>query len=64
LAINENADADVRRDMEAYFSKLAPENEPYFQHTLEGADDMPGHLKTVLIGCQLTLPIGQGEYVL
>jgi secondary thiamine-phosphate synthase enzyme len=61
LAINENADADVRRDMEAYFSKLAPENEPYFQHTLEGADDMPAHLKTVLIGCQLMLPIGSGR---
>ncbi|MDO8843784.1 secondary thiamine-phosphate synthase enzyme YjbQ [Methylicorpusculum sp.] len=61
LAINENADADVRRDMEAYFSKLAPEDEPYFLHTLEGSDDMPAHLKTVLIGCQLTLPIGSGR---
>ncbi|MDP2180609.1 secondary thiamine-phosphate synthase enzyme YjbQ [Methylicorpusculum sp.] len=61
LAINENADADVRRDMEAYFSRLAPENEPYFLHTLEGTDDMPAHLKAVLIGCQLTLPIGSGR---
>ncbi|MCD2449009.1 secondary thiamine-phosphate synthase enzyme YjbQ [Methylicorpusculum oleiharenae] len=61
LAINENADGDVRWDMEAYFSRLAPENEPYFQHTLEGADDMPAHLKAVLIGCQLTVPIGSGR---
>jgi len=44
LAINENADADVRRDLENYFSRLAAENEPYFQHTLEGSDDMPAHI--------------------
>ena len=61
LAINENADPDVRVDMEAYFSKVVPENEPYFKHTLEGSDDMPAHLKAVMIGTELTLPISQGR---
>lgn len=60
LAINENADPDVRVDMESYFSRVAPENEPYFAHTLEGSDDMPAHLKNVMIGCQLTIPVGSG----
>jgi len=61
LAINENADPDVRVDMEAYFSKVVPENEPYYKHTLEGSDDMPAHLKAVMIGTELTLPISQGR---
>lgn len=61
LAINENADPDVRLDMEAYFSKFVPENEPYFKHTLEGSDDMPAHLKTVMIGESLTIPVTQGR---
>lgn len=61
LAINENADPDVREDMEAYFSKIVPENEPYFKHTLEGSDDMPAHLKTVLLGPDLTIPVAKGR---
>ena len=64
LAINENADPSVRVDMEAYFSQVAPENEPYFTHTLEGEDDTPAHLKTVLIGCNLTIPVAQGRLLL
>lgn len=64
LAINENADPDVREDMEAYFSKTVPENEPYFRHTLEGSDDMPAHLKSTMIGCQLTVPVGAGRLLL
>ncbi len=64
LAINENADPSVRMDMESYFSQVAPENEPYFTHTLEGEDDMPAHLKTVLIGCNLTIPVAQGRLLL
>lgn len=64
LAINENADPSVRVDMESYFSRVAPENEPYFTHTLEGEDDMPAHLKTVLIGCDLTIPVTQGRFLL
>ena len=47
LAINENADPDVRTDMESYFNRLAPENEPYYTHVLEGADDMPAHIVTI-----------------
>ncbi|MGR9053128.1 MAG: secondary thiamine-phosphate synthase enzyme YjbQ [Gammaproteobacteria bacterium] len=64
LTINENADPDVRIDMEAYFSKTAPENEPYYRHVLEGSDDMPAHLKNVILGCQLTIPIGHGRLML
>ena len=56
LALNENADPTVRQDMEAYFNRLAPENAPYYAHTLEGPDDMPAHLKSVLLGSSLTLP--------
>ena len=64
LAINENADPDVRVDMEAFFSRAVPENEPYYKHTLEGSDDMPAHLKNVMIGCQLTIPVGTGRLLL
>lgn len=61
LAINENADPDVRVDMESYFSQVAPENEPYYTHVLEGADDMPAHLKAVMLGENLTIPIANGR---
>ena len=61
LSINENADSSVRRDMEAHFNQLAPENAPYFEHTYEGADDMPAHIKSALLGCEISLPIAQGR---
>jgi secondary thiamine-phosphate synthase enzyme len=61
LSLNENADPTVRVDMEAYYSRIAPEREPYYQHTLEGDDDMPAHLKTSLIGCEVTLPVTAGR---
>ncbi len=61
LAINENADPDVRRDMESYFSRAVPENEPYYRHILEGGDDMPAHLKAVIIGESLTIPVFEGR---
>ena len=64
LAVNENADADVREDMEAFFSKIAPEEEPYFKHIIEGGDDMPAHIKNVILGCQTTIPIGEGRLLL
>ena len=64
LAINENADPDVRVDMEAFFSRIAPEDEPYFKHTIEGSDDMPAHLKNVILGCHTTIPIGEGRLLL
>jgi secondary thiamine-phosphate synthase enzyme len=62
LALNENADPTVRSDMEAHFNELAPEMAPYFQHTSEGPDDMPAHIKAVLLGSSLTLPVCQGRF--
>lgn len=64
LTINENADPDVRVDFESHFNRLAPENAPYFTHTLEGPDDMPAHLKSSLLGCSLMLPIQGGALAL
>lgn len=64
LALNENADPTVRADMAHYFDRLAPENAAYFQHTAEGPDDMPAHLKAVLLGSSLTIPIRNGRLAL
>jgi len=64
LCINENADPTVRRDFESYFNRVAPENAPYFQHTLEGPDDMPAHLKAAMLGSSVTIPISKGELAL
>ena len=61
LTVNENADPTVRSDLDAYLDKLVPENAPYFEHTLEGPDDMPAHIKSGLMGHQLTLPITSGQ---
>ena len=61
LTLNENADSDVRRDLEDYLNHSVPENASYFRHTSEGADDMPAHIKSVLIGCELSIPIRQGH---
>lgn len=60
LSINENADPDVRGDLERYFNQTVPENASYFEHTLEGPDDMPAHIKSTLLGSSLTIPIGRG----
>lgn len=61
LSINENADPDVRVDMESIMNHLVCENEPYYAHTLEGADDMPAHAKSTLFGVSLTIPITNGR---
>jgi secondary thiamine-phosphate synthase enzyme len=61
LSINENASPDVRRDMEQILNHLVPENEPYYQHTLEGSDDMPAHGKSTLVGASLTIPVSNGR---
>ena len=61
LALNENASPDVRADLESWFNEAIREDEPYWQHTLEGPDDMPAHVKSVLIGPSLTLPIANGR---
>lgn len=57
LAINENADPSVRTDMSRILDRLVPENQPYYEHTMEGADDMPAHAKSVLAGVSLNIPI-------
>ena len=57
LSINENCDPDVRIDMETIFNRLVPENRPEYEHTLEGADDMPAHAKSTLSGVSITIPI-------
>lgn len=64
LSINENADPDVRKDLERHFSQFVPENAPYYEHTLEGTDDMPAHIKTVTIGASLSIPISDGAIAL
>lgn len=61
LAINENADPDVRTDLNSIFNQLVKERESYYTHTLEGADDMPAHAKSVLAGVDLTIPITNGR---
>ncbi len=61
LSINENADPDVRVDMESIFNHLVKEREPYYQHTLEGDDDMPAHAKSSIIGTSITVPITNGK---
>ena len=64
LALNENASPDVRRDFESYFNAAVPEDAGYWTHTLEGADDMPAHIKASLLGPSLTLPISGGRLAL
>jgi secondary thiamine-phosphate synthase enzyme len=64
LALNENASPDVRRDFESYFNYAVPEEAPYWTHTLEGADDMPAHVKAALLGPSLTLPVARGRLAL
>lgn len=64
LTLNENADPDVRTDMESIFNRLVPENEPYYQHTMEGPDDMPAHVKSSLLGHSVTLAVANGRFLL
>ena len=61
LSINENADPDVRSDMENIMNHIVRENEPYYNHVLEGADDMPAHAKCSLFGVSVTIPITNGH---
>ena len=63
LTINENADSDVRRDMEMGMNRLVPESWPYV-HTIEGPDDMPAHIKASLLSCSLTIPVQRGQLAL
>ena len=61
LTINENADPSVRVDFDSSFDHLIREDEPYYTHTFEGADDMPAHLKATLVGSSLSIPISSGR---
>ena|SRR6056297_1087846 len=61
ITMNENADPTVRHDFESFFNRLIPENSPYFEHTLEGSDDMPAHLKASILGQEITIPITNGR---
>ena len=64
LSINENADHAVRSDMEAHFNELAPEGASYYQHTCEGPDDMPAHVRSALTQSNLSIPIVNGRLAL
>jgi secondary thiamine-phosphate synthase enzyme len=64
LVIQENADPDVRRDLEAFFSRLVPDGDSLFIHTAEGDDDMPAHVRTALTAVNLSIPVTGGRMVL
>jgi secondary thiamine-phosphate synthase enzyme len=62
LSVNENADPTVRTDMETYFNKIVPENASFYQHTMEGSDDMTSHIKSSLLGSSISIPITKGRF--
>ena len=64
LLIQENADPDVRRDLNAFFARLVPDGDPIFVHTAEGEDDMPAHIRTALTTVNLSIPYHDGRLVL
>ena len=64
LLIQENADPDVRRDLENFFARLVPDGDPLFSHTLEGDDDMPAHVRTALTAVNLSIPVSRGRLAL
>lgn len=64
LVIQENADPDVPGDLQRFFSRLVPENDPLYRHTLEGPDDMPAHVRSALTQTQLSIPVMDGRPVL
>jgi secondary thiamine-phosphate synthase enzyme len=64
LVINENVSPEVRRDLERHLRELVPDGPHHYEHTLEGADDMPAHIKASMLGSTLTIPIGRGALLL
>lgn len=64
LLIQENADPDVRRDLNAFFERLVPDGDAIYLHTAEGDDDMPAHVRTALTAVNLTIPVGHGKMAL
>ena len=61
LLIQENADPDVRRDLESFFERLVPDGDPLFVHTAEGDDDMPAHIRSALTAVNLSIPVNGGR---
>lgn len=64
LTIQENADPDVRRDLEAYFERMVPEDPRLYRHTTEGPDDMPAHIRAALTGVHVAIPVKDGRLAL
>jgi secondary thiamine-phosphate synthase enzyme len=64
LVIMENADESARRDLEAWLSRLVPENDPHFKHTLEGPDDMPSHIRMALTRTSESVPFAEARMLL
>jgi secondary thiamine-phosphate synthase enzyme len=64
LLIQENADPEVRRDLERFFARLAPDGDPLFRHVLEGEDDMPAHVRTALTAVNLGIPVSEHQLAL
>jgi secondary thiamine-phosphate synthase enzyme len=64
LSLNENADPSVREDCLNFFNNLVPENLSYYTHTMEGSDDMPAHIKSMVLGVELNIPITNGRLAL
>ena len=64
LLIQENADPEVRRDLERFFRRLAPDGDPLFRHTIEGDDDMAAHVRTALTAVNLSIPVSEGQLAL
>lgn len=64
LLVQENADPDVLRDLEAWFSRAVPDGDPLYRHTAEGPDDMSGHVRTALTAVSVTIPVGEGRLLL
>ena len=61
LTINENVSPEVREDFESHFNEYVPEEAPYYEHTLEGPDDMPAHIKASILGSSVTIPVKDGR---
>lgn len=64
LTIQENADPSARHDLEQFLNRLVPENDPLYTHTMEGADDMPAHIKAALTATSLSIPVADGQLLL
>jgi secondary thiamine-phosphate synthase enzyme len=64
LVLQENADPSARRDLEDFLVRLVPENDPHYTHTLEGADDMPAHIKAALTATSIPIPVTGGRLAL